>query len=197
MFGDMFGRYRRVLMALVVAGGLSGCALSPQNIDLEPVVDMNSPTVGLDGPVTVTVYDERLTPWLGHRGGIYGATNRIGIANNLQDSVAHAVEKALQEQGMVPGSSSAAPQFQVYIDSLSYKVPEGNYVTQVDLKAAIRVTVQAEGHKYQGSYSASESHKVVKAPSDAENTKMINSIVGKVLGRMFDDPGLMRFLARL
>ena len=161
--GRIFRRSKCVLAALVLASGLSGCALSPQNIDLDPVVDMASPTVGLDGPVTVTVYDERLTPWLGNRGGIYGSTNRIGIANNLQESVANAVEKALWDQGMVPGNSSSAPQFQVYIDSLSYKVPEGNYVTQVDLKASLRLTVLAGGNNYQGSYSASESHKVVKS----------------------------------
>ena len=193
----MVGRYRRVFFAFAVVITLGGCALSPQNINLSPHVDVNASAVELDGPVTVTVFDERVSPWLGNRGGIYGSTNRIGIGNSLQDSVRISVEQALREQGMVPGNLSDAPQFQIYIDSISYQVPPGNYVTQVDLKTSLRVVVQTAGHSYQGSYSAQESRKVVKAPSDAENVELVNGIVGKALERMFADPGLMRFLARL
>ncbi|MTI15540.1 YajG family lipoprotein [Sansalvadorimonas verongulae] len=185
------------LTALVFVGLLGGCALSPQNVTIAPDVRLAADTVKLDGPVTVTAFDERVTPWLGTRGGVYKESNRIGIANNLQDAVKASVEMALVEQGMTPGSSTDAPQFQVYVDTLEYKVPASNYVSRVDLKAAIRVTVRAGEQFYQGAYSATDSKRVLKAPSDDDNTQMINEILAKAIGRAFADPGLMRFMARL
>lgn len=185
------------LTALVFAGFLGGCALSPQNVTIAPEVQLASDPVKLDGPVTVTAFDERVTPWIGTRGGVYKESNRIGIANSLQDAVKLAVEKSLLEQGMQPGSSAEAPQFQVYVDTLEYTVPASNYITKVDLKASIRVTVRAGSKFYQGSYSAADSQRVMKAPSDESNAQMINDILGKAIARAFEDPGLMRFMARL
>ncbi len=188
---------KELFASLLLVGVLSGCALSPQNVTLAPDVKPAASSVKLSGPITVTVYDERLTPWLGTRGGVYNDSNRIGVANNLQDAVRTSVERALQELGMQTVSSSESPQFQIYIDTLSYRVPTSSYVSKVDLKASVRVIAREGSEFYQGGYAAEDNRRVLKAPSDEENAQMINDILSKAIGRAFEDPGLMRFMARL
>ncbi len=182
---------------LVVTSLLAGCALSPQSIVLAPKVTVPAGVVALSGPITVTGYDERVVPWVGTRGGVYGGSNRINIGNNVQSAVKTAVEHALVEMGMTPGSTAKAPQFQVYVDQLKYQVPDSNYITKVDLKATVRVVVRANGKSYQGSYSAQEARRVFKAPSDEDNQEMVNDVLGDAIERAFEDPGLMRFMARI
>ena len=186
-----------LMLPVLLVTFLGGCALSPQNVTIAPDIEIKGNQVALDGPVTVTVYDQRLSPWLGSRGGVYSGSNKIGIENNLQDAVRSSVEKALQKAGMQPGHSAAAPQFQVYIDTLEYHVPDSSYVSHVDLKAAVRVVVQVGTARYQGSYIAEDDRRVFRAPSDEENEEMINGILAKAVERAFDDPGLLRFMARL
>ena len=183
--------------ALFLLAVLGGCVLSPQNIMVAPNVELPENRVALNGPVTVTVYDERVSPWLGSRGGVYSHSNRIGISNNIQDAVRSAVEKALKNAGMQPGNAADSPQFQVYIDSLEYHVPDSSYITQVNLRASVRVVVQAGSKRYQGSYSADENRRVFRAPSDVDNEAMVNDILSKAIERAFEDPDLMRFMARL
>ncbi|CAM3756066.1 YajG family lipoprotein [Parendozoicomonas haliclonae] len=187
---------KRLLPAFAAIFVLGGCALSPQNVTIAPAVNSSASQIALNGPVTVTVYDQRATPWIGDRGGVYSG-NKIGIANSIQDGVRTSVEKVLLESGMQPGNSATAPQFQVFIDNLTYSVPAESYITKVDLKANIRVVVRTESGVYEGSYGAQESRRVLKAPSDEDNQIMINEILGAAILRAFEDPGLMRYMARI
>ena len=112
-----------------------------------------------------------MTPWVGTRGGVYSSSNRINVGNDVASAVKSAVERTLLAMGMSPGSSAEAPQFQVYVDQLSYQVPGDQYVSKVALKASIRVVVRADGKNYQGSYTAREERRVLKALSDEENRR--------------------------
>ena len=57
---------------LVIMLALGGCAMSPQSVQINPsVVVSESARNALSSSVSVTVFDERLTPVIGHRGGVY------------------------------------------------------------------------------------------------------------------------------
>ena len=148
----------------------------------------------LFGDLAVTAYDERLTPILGSRGGVYAESNQLVIGNDLALAVKAATEQALNTLGVNIRRSDAEP-FQVYIDKLTYKVPEGSYVTEVELEADIRVRARnATGEWYDGRYSSDLKRRVLKAPSDEENEKLVNEVLGLVLQRMVEDRALQHFI---
>lgn len=173
---------------------LGGCAMSPQAIKVNPSVTVaESIRDTLSSSVSVTVFDERLTPVIGYRGGVYD-TNVITARDNLPLALRSAVERGLREMGASVVASGNTPQFQVYLDSLDYRVPEGSYVTQVEVKAKIRVSVMHAGKRFEGSYSADVSERVPKAPSDKKNEELVNQVLSDVLERLFADQKLQDFM---
>ena len=176
---------------------LGGCAMSPQAVKVNPSVTVaESVRDTLSSRVSVTVFDERLTPVIGHRGGVYD-TNVITARDNLPLALRSAVERGLREMGASVVTSVKAPQFQVYLDSLEYTVPEGSYVTQVQVNARIRVAVMHAGKRFEGSYSADISERVPKAPSDKKNEELLNQVLSDVLERLFADQKLQGFVKTL
>ena len=192
-------RWQKLLtmVGLGVLLTLGGCAMSPQTVKVNPSVTVaESARETLSSRVSVTVFDERLTPVIGHRGGVYD-TNVITARDNLPLALRSAVERGLREMGASVVTSVKAPQLQVYLDSLEYTVPEGSYVTQVQVKAKIRVAVMHAGKRFEGSYSADISERVPKAPSDKKNEELLNQVLSDVLERLFADQKLQGFMKTL
>ncbi|AMO57793.1 hypothetical protein GZ77_13110 [Endozoicomonas montiporae] len=182
---------------LVAMLALGGCAMSPQSIQVNPSVTVaESVRNSLSSSVSVTVFDERLTPVIGFRGGVYDS-NEITARDNLPLALRSAVERGLREMGVSVVTSGEAPQFQVYLDSLEYRVPEGSYVTSVEVQTRIRVAVLHKGKRFEGSYSADISERVPKAPSDKKNEQLVNQVLSDVLERLFADQKLQSFMKTL
>ena len=174
---------------------LAGCALSPQDVDVNPRIAVEKPEQVIDGVVSVAVYDDRISKILGNRGGVYGNTNAITTTDKLPLALRSAVELGLRELGMTVTQSETVAQFQLYLDELEYKVPEGSYITQVDLKAKIRVVVTSGGERFSGSYSSTLQERVPSAPSEKKNEELINTVLANVLNRALADPELEDFLS--
>ncbi|WP_461538377.1 YajG family lipoprotein [Spongorhabdus nitratireducens] len=181
--------YTGLLLALI----LTGCAMSPQSVFVAPRV-MAPAGANLGGAVSITAYDERTSPVIGSRGGVYADSSQLRAGNNLALAVKGAADQALSVMGVDISRTDANP-FQIYIDKLTYIVPEGSYVTEVTLEADIRIRVRnSQGDWYDGRYGSDLQRRVLKAPSDEENERLINEVLGMVLQRMVDDQGLQRFL---
>ncbi|WP_252178960.1 YajG family lipoprotein [Endozoicomonas sp. 4G] len=185
---------KKASLILLGALALGGCALSPQEVDVTPKIAVEKPVEPLQGTVSVTVYDERLSRSLGHRGGVYSDTNDITTNDRLTLAIRSAVEMSLREMGLTVTESEDVPQFQVYLDDLEYKVPEGSYITQVDLKAKVRVRIIKDGQRFEGVYATEITERVPKAPSDEKNEELINQVLSDVLSRALADPKLTGFL---
>ena len=187
---------KKILMGLAASFLLAGCALSPQEVQLAPKVVVEKPTQMMSSSVSVTVYDERISNVLGNRGGVYGDTNAITTSANLPASLKMAVSEGLSGMGVSVEASEAVTQFQVYLDELDYTVPEGSYITKVDLSARIRVVVMNASQRFEGSYTSSVSERVPSAPSDEKNEALINAVMGDVLTRALEDKRLQQFLGQ-
>lgn len=180
----------------LVALALGGCAMSPQQIEVSPKITVNDAVKSAQTTISVTVYDDRPGDRIGSRGGVYSETSTISTSADFALSVRSAVELALRQMGLKVTDSQDTPQFQVYIDQLSYTVPEG-YVSQVDLKATARVVVTGGGEVFSGRYSSNIQQKLVAAPSDEKNVELVNQVLSDVLGRAFNDGELKAFLNTL
>ena len=175
---------------------LTGCALSPQSIHVNPRVTVQeSLKNSLDSRVSVTVFDERISPAIGYRGGVY-ESSVITMADNLALALRSSVERGLREAG-VEVVTGDAPQLQVYLDELEYHVPEGSYVTQVAVRAKIRAVVLSQGRRFEGTYSADVTERVARAPSERKNQELVDQVLSDVLTRLFNDGEFQGFMAQL
>jgi len=186
---------KKPLIALALAVSLIGCASSPQQVHLNPQIDVSS-RLTKQPAVQLTINDLRPSPSMGTRGGVYGSTNHITADRNLSDSLRPAAIKALNELGARVDASSPFPiALSLDIEKVSYQVDQNSSLPiQITLDAAIRASASKEGKSFSGRYESSKMHKFIKAPSEQRNEEIINEILSDTLNRVFNDPRLLTFM---
>lgn len=175
--------------------GLGGCALSPQTVDLEPQAKVNAQAQLNRQTIQLQALDARPSTVVGSRGGVYADTSLITTGLELPARLRAASAAALSLKGFDATAERQPQALRIYLDELSYQVPEGEYVTQIDLAATIRVVAEANNKgRFTGRYRATQQEVVAKAPSSAGNQELLNQVVSSALTRAFEDPKLYQFL---
>lgn len=186
---------RNILLGLVALITLAGCAQSPQQVRLNPVISVsnildNQPSVHL------SITDKRPSQSLGTRGGIYRDTNHITLEQQLNRSLRPAAEAALTEMGVQVDQPSPMPtQLNLIVEELSYKVADTQSLPlEITLRSRIAAVANKDGRQQASRYESTKLHKFFKAPDEATNAKIINDIVSETLTRLFNDPRLVNFI---
>lgn len=188
----------RTLLIVAFFSLLLGCAHSPQQLMVKPVIDIADDAYGERRPVTVAVDDARATKILGSRGGAYKDTSVITIGNSLVDVIGRAAEAKLATQGFNINSSDAnAAALIIFVDEISYSVPDQTVGKKVQLKAALRVQVTSADEQFTGRYITNSERQQLMSPSMASNEAMINDLLSATLLRLFSDPKLKAFLSNI
>ncbi len=183
-----------VLLALL---GLGGCALSPQTVDLSPQAELKATTPINRQAIQLQALDARPSVIVGSRGGVYAESSLIRTDLELPAQLRAAAAAALSLKGFDASAERQPLSLRLYLDELSYRVPAGDYVTQVDLASTLRIVAErSDGQRFQGRYRATEQLRVAKAPSSGRNEELLNQVISAALTRAFDDPRLYQFLNR-
>jgi len=178
---------------------LTGCALSPQQLDPNPKLTGTINPVGQGQPVVVRVVDGRSSPALGTRGGLYPETSSIIVpADKLLPKLQAQTEAAVRLLGFTPSANAYnAPQLTLTLAELKYQSPkEGLYVTEANIGATLRVDVQNGGRRYNGRYGASLNQRFGMAPNEQTNTKLVSDVLSDALSRVFRDQNIGQLLAQ-
>ena len=191
----------RLLLGLFAAASLTlaGCAHSPQQLSLQPMVTAPLAPVGQGQPVVVRVVDARPSPVLGTRGGLYPETSTISVAGqDLLPRLQGQAEAAVRLLGFTPTPNAYnAPQLTLTLADLKYQSPkEGMYVTEADISATFRADVQNSARRYSGRYGASLNQRFGMAPNQETNTKLISDVLSDALTRTFKDPTIGQMLGQ-
>ncbi len=189
----------RLLFGLIAAAslGLVGCAHSPQQLTVQPVVTAQLAAVGQGQPVAVKVIDGRSSPVLGTRGGLYPETSAISVdGQSLVTRLQGQAEAAVRLLGFTPTPNAYnAPQLTLTVTDMKYVSPkDSSYVTQADISAAIRADVQNSSRRYSGRYAASLNQRFGMSPNQETNSKLVSDVLGDALTRVFKDPEVGRVL---
>lgn len=189
----------RQLLAVftLVSLTLSGCALSPQQLEPQPLVNGPLQAVGQGQPVSVNVVDGRTSPVLGTRGGLYPETSSISVnGQTLLPRLQAQADAGTRLLGFTPSANALnAPQITLTLVELSYQSPkEGTYVTEANIRAVFRADVQNQGRRYSGRYSASLNQRFGMAPNEATNSKLVSEVLSDALSRVFKDPSIAQAL---
>jgi uncharacterized lipoprotein len=184
-------------LTLLCSLALGGCALSPQELSPQPKLNAPLAAVGQGQPVLVRVVDERTSPLLGTRGGLYPETSSISVpAEKLLPKLQAEVEAAVRLLGFTPSSSAVnAAQLTVTLVELRYQSPKDSvYVTEADITATLRADIQNAGRRYSGRYAASTNQRFGMAPNQQSNTELVSTVLSNALTRLFSDPSIGRGL---
>lgn len=187
----------RYLMPAILMLALSGCALSPQMITVQPSPEVTAANVGNNQSVTVSTVDQREQQAFGTRGGVYGNTSLIRPANDLAAVITDAVRKGLQAQGFNAfNPNDDGRPLEVRIATLSYVPEEGSVVNRVEVNTVIEALARnPQGDEYKGVYRAGNTYEQPLTPSAARNEMMINEVLDRALKQLLADPKLLSFMA--
>ena len=183
-----------LVLSVVVLGG---CALSPQTVNVQPSID--TAKLGQTGngrSVALDVADDRGTPVIGTRGGIYSKTSEIRTAADIKTSLRNETARALQAMGyrVVAANGAADASLKVIIDSIDYTAIGENVVKAVEVAVTLRIVSKVDNREYTGRYRGRRSTDVLTAPDTEKNEKMINAAVSHVLERVLADTELHKFM---
>lgn len=189
--------FSRWLWVAGLAAVLAGCAHSPQQLNVAPSVTAPLSQVAQQRPVVVSVQDNRSSPVLGTRGGLYPESSSLTINPQAVSHLQEQVEQALTKLGfqVVADGTANANSLVVGLAELTYISPkEGVYVTKADLGAAFTAEARSANQRYNGRYSASAQHRFGYAPNQATNTRLVTEVMSDALSRIFKDPEVIRVL---
>ncbi|HZJ94192.1 MAG TPA: YajG family lipoprotein [Thiopseudomonas sp.] len=191
-------RYLLVSIAVLMAGVLAGCGLSPQYLQPEPRFTGQLVAVGKGQPVTVQVSDARSSAVIGTRGGLYADSSAIRVNKDaFLPRLQAETDAAVRMMGFTPmlkGANNA--QFNLQLVQLSYSALEKNALSkEAQLEAVYSLEVKNAGRRYSGRYAATLKQGYVKAPSEQVNNQWVSEVLSEGLRRVFKDPAIAELLA--
>jgi uncharacterized lipoprotein len=175
---------------------ISGCAVSPQSIVINPQVAASGPAYGQGRALVINVDDRRSSGVLGSRGGVYENSSLITISNDINGALLLAAQSAAAQLGF-DGTSSAKPAtLTLALDELIYDTQTQNLINTVTIIAKITLTTTIGSSNHTGQYQTERSHKLPQLPDAQKNQDIISEALSTSLERGFSDISLANFLAK-
>lgn len=191
----------KIVATIFIALVSISCAYSPQQINVNPVINASAENYGRGRPVHVIAEDMRSVKTIGSRGGVYKDTSTITVANDINDAIAGAAKARLAVQGFNTNSiDENTTSLKVILESLSYDIPKQTLQSpakKVLLEAVLRVEVKSREEIFTGRYKSNSERPTVVTPTMSRNEEMINEVLSNTLNHMFSDPKLKAFLSNI
>jgi uncharacterized lipoprotein len=187
--------YYRIQSALLGVVLLGGCALSPQVVSVQPVLDTVAlPKDGASITLTLAVADVRTNAIVGYRGGVYD-TATITLSEATTARMQTGLAKALAARGfnVAAAGTRAAIDLRVELAELGYKVTQGQVTRSVEVTATIRARSKSGEVTHSGEYRDTRTQEFVKPPADDKNEALINEVLSAALQRLVADAELFKF----
>jgi len=187
---------KKVLIAVATVLALSACSYTRQQASFAPTVVVAKSQEGQGAPVGLRVVDERPTKSLGHRGNFHGKAAEITTTQDIAKVFEEQVAEGLTSRGfrVVPYSESAT-KLSIEIRALEYSTSIGFWSGGVAVNAAMKAVAAKPGDSYEKMYISDKERRVLFVPAAGKNQEDLNNGVSSVLGELFADASLFKFLA--
>jgi uncharacterized lipoprotein len=165
----------------------TGCALSPQIINLQTSspLETNSTQVGRSALVRVRdLRDE--TEQLGSRGGSQPESAPLISKPNLQKALQEKMQNSLQQLGFGGDTAVEPLKVDLAIEQFDYQCNEGLWVNECELSMTMRLSIDNETLKFSQPFSLNETRSVIAAPRSGYNQTWINQSIDKFWQHMMN-----------
>jgi uncharacterized lipoprotein len=182
--------------ALLVALSLSGCALSPQTVPLQPSLAIDETNIGQGRTIALDAVDHRTDKTVGTRGGVYRDSAIISTGEDVAAALRRSMSDALGAQGfrvLEPGAA-ADLSMTVGLEKLSYKAYGEPVVRTLEIAAKVSNAVARGDERYSASAGITDTRNVLRAPAPADNEAYINDTLAKALEKLLSDPRYVEFV---
>lgn len=185
-------------MLIVIAVLLGGCAYSPYQVVLRPDLKVSDPVnIFSAKSVSIVVSDQRDRLILGSRGGVYGETASIVLADSFSAAIRDSLGAAITQQGgSVVAVGDVDIGLTVIIQKLLYTPSKRSFPQDVKIESILLSEVAVGGAVYKGRYVSVESRKFVSPPGEGHLSEIVNFAVEKTLLRILEDQRMHAFVAR-
>lgn len=186
----------RTFAALAATALLCACAMSPMTIAVNPVIDVDSLPLGRQQSLSVNTIDQRSSPVLGNRGGVYN-TAYVSTSANFTQSVNQALVNTFRRLDFNANAGQGGPAHVTFqITELRYISPPNQLGGPLEVRAKIAVQANKHNRHFNGNYSSSRTMTVAVAATPLQNQQIVNQTVSQALTNAMKDPKLQRFLAQ-
>lgn len=182
--------------AMLVAWMLSGCALSPQTVPLQPALAIDESNIGQGRSVALDAIDHRAEKTIGTRGGVYRDSATISTGDDVAAALRRSMADALGAQGFRVLEAGAPADFgmMVGLDQLSYRAYGDPVVRTVEIAAKVSNVITRGEQRYAASAGVSDTRNVLRAPAPEDNEAYINDTLAKALEKLLKDPRYLEFV---
>jgi uncharacterized lipoprotein len=182
--------------ALLVALNLSGCALSPQIVQLQPSLAIDETNIGQGRTIALDAVDRRAGKTVGTRGGVYRDSAVISTGEDVAATLRRSMADALGAQGfrvLEPGAT-ADLSMTVGLEELSYKAYGEPVVRTLEIAAKVSNAVARGDQRYTANAGITDTRNVLRAPAPEDNEAYINDTMAKALEKLLNDPRYLEFV---
>ena len=189
----------KILVLIVFLPIVQGCALSPQSITLNPVLNVTVPPQAQTQTIVLKVLDLRPNKAFGTRGGVYDTaliTPRTDVAQTLYRVLAERLQNGNFQLGA--SDNATLPMLEVRIERIDYgltSVIAGGLFNEIKVNALIQATAHNAGRALSGQYQAASTRRVSAYPSAQQNEALLNEVVGRALQSLLADQELLAVLS--
>lgn len=182
------------ITALLGVLALGGCALSPQVVPAQPVIDHAAlPKDGGNDTVALSVRDLRGNAVLGHRGGVYD-TATVTMSADMPTQLRTQIAQALSARGFrVAGAGEPANlTLAVEVTGMTYVVTQGQLTRTVEVSTTIKARSGIGEITRTNEYRDARTKEFVKPPTEEQNESLVNESIAAALQRMLADPEFLK-----
>jgi uncharacterized lipoprotein len=173
----------------------TGCALSPQIINLQTSSPLGASATQVGRSALVRVRDLRdETEQLGSRGGSQPESAPLISKPNLQQALQAKMQNSLQQLGFGGDSSVEPLKVDLAIEQFDYQCNQGLWVNQCQLAMMMRLSIDSETRKFSQPFTLSEERSVIVAPRSGYNESWINQSIDKLWQHMMNQPKVKKSL---
>lgn len=188
---------KRLLPLFAAAFLLAGCAISPQQVAVEPSTDESFPSAASGGiTVSVTAEDSRSSSELGFLGGTYDESSLLTARNDVAADLRQAVMDKLAEAGYEVVEGDARFRLHLDLTELSYLREPGAFSSEVRVVADLAVRIEDNNGFLERSYRSGSNQTRVTRPTGADNQLFLEEALNDSFSRLVRDQRIHEFLRR-
>lgn len=186
-----------ILAVALMALATAACARSPQVVVLSPPLSGPPGKIAAPRSVELSVRDDRTSRVIGSRGGLYAETSTITTEDDIAPGLRKLLAEKLAQQGytVVPPGSGGEVQLSVDVQSLTYETG-GSVLTEIKVSSSVGVTCVKGGETLTSRFETRHREEFASAPDEAQNSELINMVLGRTLDEVLSDRELRDFMSR-
>jgi uncharacterized lipoprotein YajG len=177
---------------------LAGCGLRPQNIKLDPPVQVEPSQIGQGKVVWVQVRDARLRKTLGNVGDADGKFTQVSVEGDFSTLVYQRVSSGLRDLGFVaqPTPGPEERSLIVEVRELKYESLKRTLTFATEVSVSVAGMARNGVDHYDRVYNAGEQKTGPLMPSENERAETVNRLAAVAIEDMLNDPRLTGLLAQ-